>query len=111
MRALTSPSPAPLATPRVVPTNAYQLAVALTTLEGNKFGAIFPGECVAYLRNRWDVEHNSPYDDPAALETALSTNKAISNWVKKSVLACDHLEDRIERLKFMCNTANVRRCD
>jgi son of sevenless-like protein len=90
-----------------VPSNAYQLAVALTTLEGNKFSAIFPGECVAYLRNRWDMETAGPYDNPAALEAALATNKRISNWVKKSVLVCDHVEDRIDRLKFMCNTANV----
>ena len=96
----------PPAQKKTVPNSAYELAIALTMLEGGRFAAILPGECVAYLRKRPET-YSVPPTSPNSLELALDTNKRISNWVKKSILYCEDLEERIARMRFMCNTAAV----
>lgn len=92
---------------KTVPQNAYELAVALTVMEGDRFKAILPGECVAYIRRRPENEFVESTDVQNSVDVALTTNKRITAWVKKSVLYCEDLEERIARLKFMCNTAAV----
>ena len=88
-----------------VPQEPMELAVALTILEGYRFGAIASGDILLYLRRQ---EDNLP-DDPNAttLDQALDTSRRVRDWVKKSILFEDNIERRIDSVKFFTNTAIV----
>ncbi|KAH8108481.1 ras guanine nucleotide exchange factor domain-containing protein [Phellopilus nigrolimitatus] len=78
------------------------LAIALTVLEGSKYKSITATDCVSYLLHK-----DGP---PKLFETnkvaeARATNNKIVNWVKKSVIKSDRMENRGDTLRFFVNTA------
>jgi hypothetical protein len=106
LRSLTLPEPKTPRGEKSVPQTPFQLAVALTILEGQQFLSILPGQCVAYIRRKSDLDA-VPFADFSALDTAHETNRNITRWVKKSILQCNQIDDRVKRIKFMCQTATV----
>jgi len=82
--------------PDAIP-NASQLAVALTTLEKERYLCILATEYISHARN---LTSHSPN-----LQEALSLNKRITNWVMSSILQLDDHEDRSHVKIFFVNTA------
>jgi son of sevenless len=81
------------------PTNARELAIALSKLEGDKYSRILPADYISYFR------HGSRNTVKAAYEM----NNKIISWVKQSILRYDDLEKRSEILKFFVYTAMVKK--
>lgn len=81
------------------------LAIALTVLEGGNYKAITASDCISYLLYK---------DGPPELANAnkvaeaRATNNKIVNWVKRSMLRSDTMQNRGDTLRFFVNTASVR---
>jgi son of sevenless-like protein len=46
-----------------------------------------------------------PFADFSALDSARETNHNIVYWVKKAILECDHVDSRVERIRWMSQAA------
>lgn len=77
--------------------NASQLAVALATLERERYLCIVAAEYIAYARNLILYSPN--------LKEALSLNQRITNWATSSILQLDHHEERCRVKIFFMDTA------
>jgi hypothetical protein len=87
------------------PTSSYDLAIALTVLEAEGHASVLPGQIVAYLA-QGSAEPSSVAR--SSLDDALDTHASIAKFVKRSVLRCNDLEQRVQVIEFMCETARVR---
>ena len=74
------------------------LALALTILEGDKYKAILPYD---YLANQCHRPGFNRVDDAAF------TNNQIIEWVKRSLLHWEALQQRADMVKFYLSTAQV----
>jgi son of sevenless-like protein len=83
-----------------IPRIPYELAIALTLLEGDKYKVLVPFDYIAHLRKR--VGHNN-------IEGAYATNDKIIFWVKDSLLHYDTVKKRANALDFFINTAQASR--
>jgi DNA-binding transcriptional regulator PaaX len=79
--------------------NASQLAIALATLEREKYLAILAAEYIAHARG---LASSSPN-----LDEVLSIYQRITKWVASSILSLDHYKDRCKVKTFFVNTAEV----
>jgi len=77
--------------------NESKLAVALATLERERYLCIVAAEYIAYARN---LNLYSPN-----LKEALSLNQRITNWATSSILELDHYKDRCRVKIYFVNTA------
>lgn len=81
------------------PTNARELAIALSKLEGDKYARILPTDYISYF------QHGSGN----AVKAAFEMNNKVASWVKQSILRYDDLGKRSEILKFFIYTAEVKK--
>lgn len=84
---------------RVSEISPTALAIALTVLEGGKYKAITATDCISHLLGGDGVNN---------VAEARATNNKIVNWVKKSIIRSDRMENRGDTLRFFVNTAAVR---
>ncbi|THH08540.1 hypothetical protein EW145_g2641 [Phellinidium pouzarii] len=78
------------------------LAFALLFLEGEKYRAITATDCVSYLLHKGGTYKIAEANEVAE---ARATNNKIVNWVKKSIVKSDRMENRGDTLRFFVNTA------
>ena len=76
----------------------YDLALALTLMEGDRYRVLGPPDYLAFLMKH--PGHN-------LIEDVYSTNDKIIVWVKCSILHYEKVEKRVEVLKFFINAAEV----
>jgi len=89
-------SPVPkLQAPQIKP---YDLAIALTLMEGDNYNVLTPPDYLAFLRKH--LGHNP-------IEDFYNTNNKIIIWIKSSILHYEKTEKRSEVLKFFINAALV----
>jgi hypothetical protein len=75
----------------------YDIAIALSIVEGDIYNHILPADYIAHL-----LRLSTPN-----IEAAYDINNKIGFWVKKSILRPDRIESRGEALKFFVNVADV----
>ncbi|KAJ7135013.1 ras guanine nucleotide exchange factor domain-containing protein [Mycena crocata] len=95
----SSVTPSSTKIPRTADILPRDLAIALTLLEGDRYGSIRPADYLSHLR-KIDME------GPNNVDAASTENNKIILWVKKSVLTPSRVETRAEVLKFFVNTAH-----
>ena len=70
----------------------------MTFLEAKHYSSITPTDCVTYLLGQ---------NAASAINVAREWNNRIVNWVTRSVLEPDRINDRAAELKFFIKTAKV----
>ena len=75
----------------------HDLAIGLTLLEGDNYGALHPSDYIMHLSKRQSTKIKKLYD----------TNNKIKVWVTESILHFNDVHDRAEVLKFFIHTAVV----
>lgn len=99
---LTSLSSGPIPVPRpklrASQIRPYDLAIALTLMEGDRYRMLGPQDCLAFLMKH--PGHNF-------IKDVYNTHKNIILWVKSSILHYEKKEERSEVLKFFIHTAEV----
>jgi son of sevenless-like protein len=78
----------------------FELAIALSLLEGDIYKVLVPFDYIAHLRK---------YSGHNKVEGAYTTNNKVIFWIKDSVLHYDTAEKRANVLNFFINTALVSR--
>lgn len=76
----------------------YDLAIALTLMEGDKYRVLRPPDYLAFLRKH-------PGQNP--IEDVCNTHNKIILWVKCSILHYEKIEKRSDVLRFFINAALV----
>jgi len=84
-----------LQAPQIKP---YDIAIALTLMEGDKYSVLTPPDYLAFLTKY--LGHNP-------IEDFYNTNNKIIIWIKSSILHYEETERRSEVLKFFINAALV----
>lgn len=84
--------------PKAKDISPKDLAIALTIIEGDRWGSIRPADYIHYFTK-------NPGHNP--IEMAWVTNNTIVSWVKKSILRSENVEIRGETFKFFVHVAEV----
>jgi len=80
----------------------YDLAIALTLLEGDTYKSLTPSDYIAH------IGRHPGYNN---IESVYTINNKIIHWVKESILHYDSVEHRADVLKFFIHTAIVSSSD